>query len=71
MAAVPATETPKPVVRSTDDEYAGVAVIELFNCPVIVVTPFDATEPVRAVAMSEKSLLTAADEITEPGVKGA
>ena len=44
---------------------------ELFNCPVIVVTPFDATEPVSAVAMSEKSLLTADDEITVPGVKGA
>lgn len=46
-------------------------VTELLNCPVIAVTPFDATEPVRAVAMSAKSLLTAADEITVPGTKGA
>ena len=35
------------------------------------VTPLAATEPVNADAMSEKSLLTAEDEITVPGTKGA
>src|ERR1700676_313453 len=44
---------------------------EVLSCPVIGVEPLVATDPVSAVAMSEKSLLTADEEIIVFGVKGA
>jgi hypothetical protein len=71
MSASPAVELPKPVVASALEEYAGELTTELLSCPVMAVTPLEATEPVSAVAMSAKSLFTAADEMTVPGTKGA
>lgn len=38
---------------------------------VMGVVPLEAIDPVSAVAMSERSALTAADEITVPGMNGA
>lgn len=59
------------MVVSVLEVNAGEALTEVLSCPVMGVEPFAAIDPVSAVAMSEKSLLTADDEITVPGTNGA
>ena len=71
MSASPVVWKPKPVVVSPLDANAGAALTEVLSCPVMGVEPLAAIDPVSAVAISEKSLLTADDEITVFGTKGA
>jgi hypothetical protein len=60
----------KPVVSSLENERAGAEILPSgsFNCPVMPVEPLTGSEPVSAVAISDKSELTAAEDIVVPAV---